>query len=228
MRWLVAVPTLLGLGLVMGFSPTLYGYALHALVRRRPQAVYWMLAGLTAASTMLVLIFQVFDPTNITRVLTHGIDGWLLRRGVDITAGVLLAASGTALLLLNHEDRVRPQHRRSRHGVAPGAASAPAAVLVGFGNTVIGSSGIATMYVVGRMASDVSPHLALRAVAYCAFLVSLVGPYLLAALAWERYPQAADKVMVGYDWLVRRNPRRVVGVALIAAGAVFFGLGLRA
>lgn len=31
MDWLLAVPPLLGLGLVMGFSPTLYGYTLHEL-----------------------------------------------------------------------------------------------------------------------------------------------------------------------------------------------------
>lgn len=228
MRWLAAVPTLLGLGLVMGFSPTLYGYSLHALVKGRAHAVRWMLVGLTSASTMLVVAFQFFDPTNITRLLRHGIDGWVLRRSVDIVAGALLAGAGAALLLLDHDDRIRPQRHRSRRAQPPEASGAWGAALVGFGNTVIGSSGIATMYIVGRVASDVSPHLALRAAAYLPFLVTLVGPYLAAAWAWDRYPRAADKAMAGYEWLAHRNPRRAAGFALIAAGAVFLALGVRA
>ena len=73
----------------MGFSPTLYGFSLHALAAGRAGAVRWMSMGLLAASTLLVVIFQFVDPENLMKVLKGRIDAFLLTRWVDLGAAVL-------------------------------------------------------------------------------------------------------------------------------------------
>ena len=224
MDWLLAVPPLLGLGLVMGFSPTLYGYTLHELTRGDSPAVRWMTVGLLAASTLLVIVFQFFDPTNITRLLRHRIDELLLRRGVDVAAGVVFLIAGVAMLVVDRDDRSSPPHPTRTRPV--GRTSPWRALLVGFGNTLVGFSGIATMYIVGRVASGVSAHLSLRALAYLVFALTLVAPYLLAAWAWTRYPGAAARLTRGYQRIAGRDFKRPVGVALLVAGAAFAALGL--
>ena len=78
----------------MGFSPTLYGFSLHALAAGRAGAVRWMSIGLLAASTLLVVLFQFVDPQNLMRVLKGRIDAFLLTRWVDLGAAVLLDAYG--------------------------------------------------------------------------------------------------------------------------------------
>lgn len=230
MEWLFAVPSLLGLGLVMGFSPTLYGYTLHQLTRSRPASVRSMVIGLVAASTLLVVVFQFFDPTNLTKLLRHRIDALLLARGVDIAAGICLVAAGTVMLILRRDDRAGSPRDPARLRVPRNAAAMRyprvRAALVGFGNTLIGFSGVATMYLVGRVASQVSDRLLLRALAYCVFLVTLVAPYLLVTWAWDRYPGFARRVRGGYAWVVDRDFKGPIAVGLLIVGAALLGLGL--
>ena len=221
-RWVLTIPPLLGLGLVMGFSPTLYGYSLHQLTRGNASAVRWMVAGLFAASTLLVVIFQFFDPTNITHLLRHRIDEFLLARGVDAIAGILLIGAGVATLVVDRDDRTRAPKPHKQVSKAQGWGAAA----VGFGNTLIGFSGIATMYIVGRVASGVSTHLPIRALAYLVFSTALVGPYLVAPWLWRRHPTLAARVTSGYDWVVSRDLRTPLAIAMLGAAAVFLVLAV--
>lgn len=82
---------------------------------------------------------------------------------------------------------------------------------VGFANTFLGFSGFATMYVVGRLLTGLSRDVARQAVAYLPFLLTLVGPYLLAAWAWPRLPTASAKVSAAYDWVMTRGLRPLMG-----------------
>ena len=92
---------------------------------------------------------------------------------------------------------------------------------VGFVNTFLGFSGFATMYVVGRMLTGLSHDIAWQAVAYLPFLLTLVGPYLLAAWAWPRVPTAARRVTAVYDWVTTRDLRPLLGWGLVLAGLAF-------
>lgn len=242
LRWGRAIGSLLSLGLVMGFSPTLYGYTLHALTRRTSatRAIVGMVAGIAVASTAMVLLFQFFDPDNLAALLRHRIGSLLLERGVDLAAGVVLLLGGFAVLLLNREGRMRPSRPPREHDV-PVASRWDAAdegkvgavsgdwrrgFLFGLANTFIGLSGVATMYITGRVASGVSPDLLLRAVAYLPFLITLVGPYLLLLWAWDRYPALAAAITRDYDRVSKLDLRRPAGIALLIAGAVFLAMSL--
>mgnify|MGYP000852410803 FL=1 len=56
--WIATVTSLLVLGLVMGFSPTLYGICLAYLVQGAPgrRAVAWISLGLAIGCTLLFIV----------------------------------------------------------------------------------------------------------------------------------------------------------------------------
>lgn len=220
----VAVLGLLGLGLVMGFSPALYGVTLRVLTRsRRPEPpIAAMAAGLAFAATVMLVVFRSIDPTTWIDQARGDVEALLIRRAVDLLAAAVFLAAGTVVL------------RRSRRP-APEAGPPPARVphqdllrMAGIGcvNTFLGASGFATMYVVGRVLTGLSRDVAWQALAYLPFLLTLVGPYLLAAWAWPRLPTAAGRVTAAYDWVTRRDLRPVLGWALLLGGLVFAALGI--
>jgi hypothetical protein len=99
---------------------------------------------------------------------------------------------------------------------------------IGFANAVVGVSGLATMYVTGRVLTGLSDVVAWQAVAYLPFLAALGGPYLLIAWAWPRMPAVSAGVARAHAWVLAHDLRPLLGWALLAAGAVFAVLGVAA
>lgn len=228
--WGRAVVSLLGLGLVMGFSPTLYAYTLHSLTAGRgaARAIGGMVTGLAVASTAMAVLFQFVDPDNLARLVRHRVDALLLERGVDLLAGAVLLVAGVAVLVLGREGRMhrRPaRHHKDRSDDAAGPRFSRGFVF-GLTNTLIGFSGVATMYIAGRVASGVSTDLLLRALAYVPFLVTLVGPYLLLLWVWGRFPALAKGITRVYDKVSSLDLRRPAGIALVVAGVTFLAFAV--
>jgi cytochrome c biogenesis protein CcdA len=214
---------LLGLGFVMGFSPTLYGVTLHVLTRSpappRPiRSVVWMTVGLAVASTVLVLVFRVVDPETLIHVWQGRFEALLVTRAVDLAAGVVLVGAGGIAWLL----RTRPRRQRKTHVHDAGTREM---FLIGFANTFLGVSGIATMYVTGRVITAASPDWFVRALVYLVFLIGVVGPYVGVAYGWERLPRLAHAITGGVDRLGRVDFRPAVAIALVGVGIVFVVLG---
>ncbi|WP_188895704.1 hypothetical protein [Microlunatus endophyticus] len=219
--------SLLGLGLTMGFSPTLYGISLHLLTRdrRATSAIRWMVVGLAAGSTVMVVLFQFIDPGNLELLLRHQVAALLLRRGVDLVSGALLIGASIVVALRLHEDRVRPpgpvHHRQSGAG-----GHRWQYFVIGMSNTVLGVSGIATMYLTGRVVSGTGRDLVERVLLYAVFLVALVGPYLIVAHLWTRLARFAASVTRCYDVVARVDFHWLAAGGLLLAGLLFLSLGL--
>ncbi|OIJ35505.1 hypothetical protein BK826_07105 [Rothia kristinae] len=213
--------SLVGLGLVMGFSPSLYAVVLHLLTTQtRPaRLIRWLTLGVALGATILLFAFRAVDPDVLARLLEDRTRELLVRRGVDLTAGIVF------LLLAVW------QWRRSRRPLtphkppSPGDARPPRMLLIGLANTFIGFSGPATMYVAGRaIRAAAHHHLGAGLLLYAVFLVGVTGPYLLAAWAWGTFPRAARLVRRGAAWISRQDVRPLVSVLLGAAGIVFLVL----
>lgn len=222
-RLVSASLSLLGLGLVMGFSPTLYGLTLHFLTRseKASRDVYWLAAGIAAGASVLFIAFRAFDPETLTDALRGDVEELLVRRGVDLTAGVLFLVLASIIFVRSRKpSKPSPPAHRLR------ADEPRRIVLLGFANTVIGVSGIATMYVTGRVVTGASDSLLFRLALYGLFLTALIGPYVLAACAWQRFPRVSAKITAGYDWLLRRDLRPLFAIGALGAGLTFAALGV--
>ena len=90
------VASLIGLGLVMAFSPTTFGIEIGTLDRpgtaRRQVAV---IAGAVAgAATLLAVIFLVVSPNTLAALTTGRVRSLLLQRWLDATVGLVLIMVG--------------------------------------------------------------------------------------------------------------------------------------
>lgn len=221
MRLIGAGASLLGLGLVMGFSPSLYTVVLHLLTHEKRAAtlIRWLVLGAALGATVLLFAFRAVDPSVIAADLRARTEEFLVRRSVDWVAGGVFLVLGLV------------QWRRARRPPSPPRApraedARPGAMVgIGFLNTMIGFSGPVTMYITGRVIRGASPHLLLDLPLYAVFLVGLAGPYLLAAWAWSAFPRGADAVQRGAAWMARQDIRPWTAVGLFLAGAVFLALG---
>ena len=146
-----ATLSLLGLGVVMGISPTLIAVTLRVLTKipRPNRPIGFMLVGLTAGSTALLLVLQIVDPRNFEALLKHDVEGVLVRRGVDLTAGALFLIASVFMWI-----RARTPHR-PKAPKRPPTGSPWEMVLIGALNAVVSVSGASAPV----MATTVSPWL---------------------------------------------------------------------
>lgn len=221
LRIIGACFSLLSLGFAMGFSPTLYAVVLHLLTRSANTSamLLFLLAGLVAGATLLALVFQAVDPESVEGVLRGRVEDAVVHRGVDLVAGVAFVVAGAVVGRRAHTHRRPPPQPR------PPADYPRRMFLIGFANTVIGVSGIATMYLTARVVRGVSHDDVVRLAAYGVFLVALVGPYVLVAWAWDRFPALASRLTAGYTWVTARDPRPWVAALLLLIGLFFLGYG---
>lgn len=218
-----AVLPLVGLGLVMGFSPSLYAVVLHLLTTQTRAAalIRWLTLGVALGATVMLFAFRAVDPDVLAALLEHRTRELLVRRSVDFTAGIVF------LLLAVWQWRRSRRPQKPHRTPSDDQARPTRMLLVGLANTFIGFSGPATMYVVGRAIRGAAHHhLWEEAVLYLVFLAGVAGPYLLAAWAWGRFPRIAHTVRDGAAWASRQDIRPVVAVLLAVAGVVFLILAV--
>ncbi|MDO4918075.1 hypothetical protein [Kocuria sp.] len=217
--------SVLGLGLVMGFSPTSYALVLRILTHhaRPARAVHFLTLGMALGTTLLLVVFRTVDPQTLTALLEDRTKELLVRRGVDLVAGALLAVLAVVQFF---RWRTRPRRPRRTPRVRE-TESSRRMVALGFLNTVVGVSGPATMYIAGRLFTGLSHHLTGQAVYFAVFLVAVVGPYWLITWAWGRIPALSRTVERATGWVAAQDPRPLLALGLAVAAAVFLVMGVR-
>lgn len=215
--------SMVGLGLVMGASPTLYAIVMRVLTTATDPvtAVRWITVGVGAGTTVLLLLFRVIDPETLTALVADRAGKLLVRRVVDLVAGaVFLVLAIRAVLGLR-----RPE--RPTKPAAPPRLERPGPMfLTGLANALIGVSGMATMYVTGRVLASASRDPLVLLVLYAVFLVAVVGPYLLLSVLWHRFPVLGHRVTALTGRLAAIDTRPLLVAALFLAAAVFLLLGI--
>ena len=219
-QWVAAVPTLVGLGLALGLNPALYGATADTLARNRNvrARLTWLLSGLAAGATVLVLVLHGLNPANLVAAVQHRGDAVVENHTVDLVVGVMLLVAAAAMALWA---RIVPD-LPGTPARAPDQDTPPSGLFVlGFGSAVVGFTKLPIMYLTGRLVQSLSPDPLLRLLAYAVFLAALVAPFVLLAWLWSRFPAATRKVTAASERMLAWDSRRVAAV-LTALG----GLGL--
>ena len=224
-RWVVALSTLVGFGLTMGLNPALYGATADMLARNMHVAarMSWMVAGLATGATALFALLQTFDPTNLVTAIRGDVDTALLSRAVDFAVGAIFLTTAAVIgwwVLRIPTRPVRPVRARAQN--APAITYFP----LGLSCAVIGFTTLPIMYMTGRVTAGLTSHVGLRLAAYAVFLVALVGPFLVLAWIWSRFPAISGRVSEFYARITHGDYRWASAALLGVAGLVFIGLGL--
>ena len=224
-KWVVALSTLAGFGLTMGFNPALYGATADMLARNKRVAARmgWMVAGLVTGATVLFVLFQTFNPTAIVAVVQGDVDRALLSRAVDIIVGSVFVVAAVVLAIWALRVPTRPSRPQRVH--APNARAITYFPL-GLSCAIVGFTTLPIMYMTGRITTGLTTDIALRLAAYVVFLIALVGPFLALAWLWSRFPSISGRVSTLYARAMHTDFRWASAVILAAGGLVFLGLGI--
>ena len=221
-RILSGVVGQLGLGLATGFSPTLIAVTLRILTGtpRPDRAIAFMLAGLVAGSTALLLLLQVVDPRSIEQLVTEDAHRILVFRGVDLTAGALFLVAGAVMAIRSR----RPRKPRRAH---PAPAGRPwEMILLGASSVLLSMSSIATLYMAARIIGGIHENDVIRGASYLVFVVGLIAVYAALALLWRRVPAFASRAESLFRRLGALDLRPWEAGIVLLAGAVFLALGI--
>lgn len=214
--------SVVGLGVVMGLSPTLVALTLRVLtaVSHAYRALAFMLLGLTIGASLILLILQFIDPRTFESVVSGEVERLLLRRGIDLFAGALFVI---AAVIMGVRARMPPRAKRPRKQLrgTPWEMTA-----LGLTNTLVGFSGFATMYAVARVIRAAGEDIALRGLAYLLFVAAMVAPYVLLAWAWRRFPTESARVKRIFSRLAEVDIRPWAAVLTLVLGLAFVAMGI--
>lgn len=224
-RWMAGLSALVGFGLAMGLNPALYGATADMLARdvQTWRRLCWMVGGLFAGATVLFVLFQSFDPTNLVALLEQRVDEAALNAVVDLVAGILLLLGGIAVVVWRLRVPVRP----TRPVKAPKPSAQPFSYFaLGFSSAVVGFTTLPLMYLTGRVTSGLAHDLLGRLLAYGVFLVALGAPFFALAWLWSRFPTLSRRVGAFYTEALAKDYRIAFAVLLAVSGVALIVLAL--
>lgn len=226
MTWLAAVPTLIGFGLALGLNPALYGATADTLARNQNIKIrlFWLLAGLVAGATVLVLVLHSFNPTNFVTAARGHVDAAVLNRTVDLVAGVILLAGAATMAVWASRVREPPRRKKKRE---PKQNARPFSLFaLGFGSAIIGFTTLPIMYLTGRLIVSLSSDPIIWLAAYAVFLAALVAPFVSLAWTWSRFPATTQNLTALYQRLLQWDFRWVAAAVMALGGLVLLGLAV--
>lgn len=209
---------LLGLGVVMAFSPTTVGVEVTVLGRREGavRRVAVIVAAVWAASLSLAALLSVVSPATLHALWTGRVEPVVAQRWFDVAVGLVLVVFAA---------RRWRAARRPRRPRAPGRLDRPR-VLAGIValNCLVSTTGPATMYLVVRTTATM-PLLWWPA-GYLAFLVGAALPYAVLAVLLVRVPRLETALGHGLARLARHDLRRPEAAAVASVGLLLAGWSL--
>lgn len=207
------------LGLVMQFSPILYGVTLYQLnTHERPwRYVKYLAGGLGSGALVLLLAFRTFNPDELLEYVRGGVHALLVQRWVDLGVGVLFVLAGLVELLRS----LRP-YRPPEPAVEQEARTPTGLFAFGLVSAGLSTNRILVTYATGRIVARATALLPLQLALYLLFVGTMVAPYLLSSWAWGRFPRVSHRIQEGFDALIAWDSRRYVAAALVGIGAGFF------
>lgn len=214
LKWIAAVPSLVGFGLALGLNPALYGATADILARGRSvrPSLTMLLSGLVAGATVLVLVLHGANPANLVSGVRERGDAVIENDLIDLIVAVILLLAASAMLLWVRRVPEPPRKPRRETDVSTPPASL---FVLGFSSAIIGFTTLPIMYLTGRLVVSISSDIVLRLVAYAVFLVALVAPFVLLAWIWSRFPTASGKVTELYGRILAWDFRWVAFVVML-------------
>lgn len=216
---IVFVSTLMSLvvlGLIAGFSPTLY-IAQVGLASKAPKAITHTIALMTGVLTAILLLIALFQAVHLDTVLGY-IHTTVQALTVSIVANILI---GIALICgglhyLRH--REIPQAKDTAAELKQ-AGSFVGLMGLGFIRTLLSIGGVTATYIAGNLIANIGTELAEQVVYTVFFLGVTIIPFVGIIVLIRKNPSRLAALTQSTQALLERmNYRLIVGAGAIIVG----------
>jgi len=217
-----AIFALIGLGLIVGFSPVLYVTHLTVLSKAtRPirQSVI-LLSGVASAVVLLVALSNFIQPDTLREVTRSTLITLTTTHWFDFTAGALFIIGGLYYLFNLHKEPSKVR-KAKKHTI--GANSGLYAI--GLFKTMGSLSGFAALLFSVRFIHEVSVNILVEILLFIVLLIATILPFVGLLLVRLYHPQTFKGIQRLITKMTAYNYRTYVGVVLVAIGGLFVIFG---
>lgn len=205
------------LGLLAGFSPTLYmtQIGIGAQIKRNLPYMISIMIGVIVALVILTILFQFFHLNTLIEFIDTTIQALLVSVLFNVMIGTALIIGGIWYVRYEGPDTPKPPQPHKKSGYA-------ALISFGFFRTFVSISGVTATFIASNVIAEASPGIVLRIVLTLIFLAAAIVPFVgiifLLKLNPDRLTSTTNSIKI---LLKKLNYRPVIGV-----GAILFGSGI--
>lgn len=207
------------LGIIAGFSPTLY--IAQVSIGSKPKRIIpytiGLMAGVLGAIVFLLLLFQVFQLDTLVSIIDSTVSALLLSVGFNILVGTGLIVGGL-WYIRSRTDTAAPL--KETRAAARSKAGIGAIVSLGFIRTLTSISGLTATFIAGGLIGSGNPLLLERTLMTLVFLAASIVPFAGIIVLLKRNPERLTRLTGRLKELMRRvNYRLIAGVAAVILGS---------
>lgn len=220
---IVFVSTLLSvsvLGLVAGFSPTLYvaQVAITAKVKRPVAYAASLMSGVLFAVLLLILLFQTIHLDTLLTIIDTTIRAVTLSVVFNALVGIGFIFGGS--WYLRHKEAIKGPPKPTKTAKAKQTGGLISVFSLGFVRTFVSISGVTATYFAGNIISTVSMNLIERTIFTLVFFAAAVVPFIGIVIYMRRSPERIVSATNKFRALLTRiNYRPIVGFGAIILGS---------
>jgi len=215
---IVFVSTLISLvvlGLVAGFSPTLYIAQITVSTKSKQEKPYTLalMIGVVSAIFLLIILFQIIHLDTLLAFIDTTLRALVVSVIFNVVVGAALIYGG--IYYLTHRAAPKPieDKKKMKKSSVIGIAS------FGFIRTFLSVSGVTATYIAGNLIANLSVTLTERLVYTCVFLATTIIPLALIVILVKRNPTRLAGITETTRLLMDKlNYRVIVGYAVIIFG----------
>lgn len=213
--FICAIIAMVLLGLIAGFSPTLYvtQIGVSTSSKRARALMISLMIGVLLGIILLSVLFQVFQLDSLQALFNSSTNVNYLSSAFNILIAVVFIIGG--LWYINN----KPNHISNTKGVQTKIGSLG---LIGFGflRTFVSISGATATFLASNVIGDTHVGILSRVLLTIIFLASTIAPFALILITMNRHPENVRLVLA---WskvqLSRFNYKYLIGAAAILIGS---------
>lgn len=207
------------LGIIAGFSPTLY--IAQVSIGSKPKRIIpytiGLMAGVLGAVIFLMLLFQVFQLDTLVSIIDSTVSALLLSVGFNIVVGTGLIVGGLWYIRSRKES---PKPLKETRAAARSKAGISAIVSLGFIRTLTSISGLTATFIASGLIGSGNPLLLERSLMTLVFLAASIVPFAGIIVLLKRSPERLTKLTGRLKELMHHiNYRLIAGVAAVILGS---------
>ncbi len=205
------------LGLLAGFSPTLYIAQITAGVSKHPKSDFRytiaIMIGVVIAIILLMFLFQIFHLETLLNFINSTVSALAVSVIFNILVGIALIFGGFWYINYSETPKTKLKNMKSAGGLSAMAG-------LGFARTFLSISGVTATFIAAGIISNASSYWPERIALTLIFLAASIIPFAAILYVLRRNPAKLHNAIVAVKKLLKKfNYRPVIGTIAVLLGA---------